>query len=249
MIKPIFIGLLFAVLFCFNSCQQVIDSDLVYFPHVKDTLVHEAEYANRTSLTTAEYRVLYIGPEKDTILTNYFYSFAPPPPPPPPLDGQTEEIIQTKHDTFVNPLENYYLDWLVYKDFPRWDSAAIEIKIDTSVKIHKLAFSLSYTSPCIHAYPIFVKNMETDTIYIGYGNFIPLILEAQDSSQNWRPIEERRTYRCGVGVGSIILPPNEMLLTACTIDQGNFQTQLRLKLGQNYSQPFSGNINYSQFEE
>jgi hypothetical protein len=55
-------------------------------------------------------------------------------------------------------------------------------------------------------------------------------------------------YGCGVGISSVILPPNECALTFAPIFKGNYKTQLRLKLGENYSNIFYSSINYRQFQ-
>lgn len=53
---------------------------------------------------------------------------------------------------------------------------------------------------------------------------------------------------CGNGVGTIILPPNEIGLSATMIYNGNYSTTLRLKIDSTFSNEFKGNINYRQFE-
>jgi hypothetical protein len=73
-------------------------------------------------------------------------------------------------------------------------------------------------------------------------------LEAKDSTGNWRPIEEPYVYMCGNGVGTIILPPTEVVLSFVPITNGNYLTQLRLVFGNNHSAPYVGYINYRQFE-
>lgn len=55
---------------------------------------------------------------------------------------------------------------------------------------------------------------------------------------------------CGNGVGTIILPPNEIVLSSAPIFNGNFKTELRLTVPKTdiYSNTFDGSINYRQFE-
>ena len=93
-----------------------------------------------------------------------------------------------------------------------------------------------------------IQNIGTDTITIAYGDFLPLITEAKDSIGNWKPIEEKWTYMCGNGVGSIILPPNEIGLSATMVYHGNYPTTLRLRIDSSFSNEFMGRINYRQFE-
>lgn len=77
---------------------------------------------------------------------------------------------------------------------------------------------------------------------------IPIVLEAKDSLNNWLPIENVYAYFCGVGVDKVFLPPNEIAVTSVIIYKGNYETDLRLRLGENLSKPFKGQINYTQFE-
>ena len=100
-----------------------------------------------------------------------------------------------------------------------------------------------------YGYPVLLTNNHTDTVTVGYGVILPLEMEAKDSTGLWKPIEKRFIYACGMGLNSIILPPNEIILTSAPIYKGDFKTDLRLVLGDNFSPVFQGNINYSQFEK
>ena len=93
-----------------------------------------------------------------------------------------------------------------------------------------------------------IENKDNDTITIAFGNFVPLITEAKNSTKNSRSIEERWTYMCATGVGEIILPPNEIALSAAIVYHGNYSTTLRLRIDSTFSNKFKGNINYRQFE-
>ena len=73
-------------------------------------------------------------------------------------------------------------------------------------------------------------------------------MKAKDSLSNWKPVEKKWTYICGNGVGSIILPPNEIVITSAMIYNGGHETDLRLKIGKNYSKTYKGKINYRQFD-
>jgi len=204
------------------------------FPVVLDTIDFNGfdYYGNNeetTWLSTANYNFFYVGPHRDTLIINHRLIYSPPPPPP--------GFDTTKHKIpeYVNPLEGYYIDWLDDRNYQRWDSAKIEVKIDTTTIIN-------------NSHPVILTNNEPDTIFIGYGHYTPLIMEAKDSAGNWRPIQERFIYMCGNGVGSIILPPEEIVLTSARIFKGTYQTDLRLTIGNNSSKEFKGSINYRQFE-
>lgn len=91
-------------------------------------------------------------------------------------------------------------------------------------------------------------NKHADTIVVGYGVLIPIILEAKNKQGKWNPIQDRYIVGCGTGVGHIFLPPNQIVITLAPIFNGDYKTQLRLKCGNNYSNTFTGSIKYSQFE-
>ncbi len=196
------------------------------FPVVIDTVKHEKNVFSDneekiTWLSTAHYPFLYIGTLTDTIFANYQLHFGYTQPS--PSNGNID-------------LQKYYIDWLAKKRNYRYGQKAnVEIRIDTTKKIN-------------NSYPILLTNNTKDTIAIGYGNILPLIMEAKDSTGLWKPIEEPFIYSCGNGIGTIILPPNEVVLSLTAITQGNYPTELRLAYGDNHSQAFKGVINYRQFE-
>ena len=86
---------------------------------------------------------------------------------------------------------------------------------------------------------------------VGYGQHIPLILEAQDSLGEWQAIQKLYTYWCGTGLTSFCLLPGELVITSCKLYEGDYQTKMRLAFGfkkTNYSNEFIGRMNYKQFE-
>lgn len=50
-------------------------------------------------------------------------------------------------------------------------------------------------------------NKHADTIVVGYGDLIPIIMEAKDKHGKWKVIQDRYVVGCGTGVGHIFLPP------------------------------------------
>jgi hypothetical protein len=221
-----------------NSHSQKSDagemSDFI-FPFLLDTSDfegYEPEIARRkiTWLSTAIYHPLYIGEFRDTLVIYHPFMLERPPSLNSSVDSTALEVT-----SYRNPFAEYYLDWQDNRSYRYWEEARIDIQIDT-------------LSPIRNNYPILLTNYEMDTIIVGYGDQVPLILEAKDSTGNWRPIEERFIFACGNGVGSIILPPKQVLITAAPVFEGDYQTELRLSLGSNYSKTFIGKINYRQFE-
>jgi hypothetical protein len=209
------------------------------FPVVLDTLgidtfLYSIDDENPTWLSTSNYNFYSIGEVEDTVYLGPFITFSAPPPPPllPSGSQSTNTTEITEHE---NPFKKYYIEWDEERNYRYWTQSKIDVQVDTAIKIS-------------NSFPILLTNRDTDTIFIGYGRHVPLIMEATDSLGNWKPIQERFIHPCGIGVGSIILPPNECVLTLAPIFKGNYKTRLRLTLGDNHSNPFIGFINYRQFQ-
>ena len=242
--KHIQIIILLTILFI-SSCQTDKKQDVKEienskpFPVVFDTLginnfLYYFEDENPTWLSTSNYNFYFIGAVKDTVYLSPYINFSPPPPPPPlPSGAKTTNRAMTPERE--NPFKKYYIEWDEERSYKNWMQSKIDIQVDTATKISGL-------------YPVMLTNLDIDTISIGYGRHIPLIMEATDSLGNWKPIQERFIYMCGNGVGTIILPPSECVLTLAPNFQGNYKTKLRLTLGDSNSKPFIGFINYRQFE-
>lgn len=204
------------------------------FPVVLDTVgvdkfLYSHAVKNPTWLSTSNYNFYFIGAAKDTVYLSPHLCFSP-----------TREHLSSENNWAMTEerekqIKEYFLEWDEERSFKGWLQSKIVIQVDTTTNISGF-------------YPVMLTNMETDTVFIGYGEHIPLILEATDSSGNWKPIQERFRYFCGNGVGAIILPPLECVLTLAPIFQGNYKTKLRLTLGDNHSKPFDGFIFYRQFE-
>jgi hypothetical protein len=99
------------------------------------------------------------------------------------------------------------------------------------------------------SYPVLVRNQENDTVAIGYGDFLPLYLEAKDRQGQWRAIGQPYAYMCGNGLPLLFLPPNQVVLTSVFIPHGPFRTVLRLRLGKTYSPSFTGSIHPHQVDQ
>ena len=185
-------------------------------------------------LTTADYGFLYIGPEADTIYVNYLGALRVPPPPPPSFADSLYPLT-SRPESWRLPV--YQRDPLAAGDFKDLSDSRVKITIDTSRTINT-------------TYPVFIKNLDADTISVGFGWQLPLIMEALDSNGAWRPIQERFRYMCGMGIGPVILPPGEIVLTTAPIYTGNFFTMLRLRVAGTsvFSNAINGHIRYRQFE-
>ncbi|MBD81438.1 MAG: hypothetical protein CL840_21145 [Crocinitomicaceae bacterium] len=233
-----------------NEKPISVQKEELKFPVIIDTFNFKTSKRKAAWLSTANHELLYIGKWKDTIYPDYrlkYYPIAPPPPPAAnkfdPSDTTAYSKILTEHKMYP-----YYINWMALHNHISWHEAKISITIDTTQRVKNDDIHVNWDEPFFEAYPVLIENMEDDTITIAYGSFVPLITEAKDSTGNWRPIEKKWMYACGNGVGTFILPPNEIALSATMIYHGNYSTTLRLKIDSTFSNEFKGNINYRQFE-
>ncbi len=215
----------------FSKKAQLIEPFPILIDSTKsDGLDLSEAYENATWLTTSQYGIYYIGLKSDTLFLNPFIGS-----PVPPILEDTNQQNVIAYRTEASHFKKYYIDWLEEVDYPYAEESEIQIRVDSSKSIY-------------NALPVWLTNLDVDTVLIGYGTHIPLVLEAMDSIGTWIPIQEPFVYFCGVGVNSIFLPPNESVITFAPIFKGDFKTKLRLALGAHHSDPFDGFINYRQFE-
>jgi len=222
------------------SCNRTTNKDInevetFKFPKITDRFKNDTlELTSEIWLNYGDHNPYYFGKLTDSISLERYLRPMMPPPPPPGADT-TQWDFKPKKGKF----DEYFLDWMDNREFERRDSTELFIEIDTTQIINNDGRK---------AFPVLIQNKSIDTIYIGYGSQIPIITEAKTKNKQWKPIEERYVYMCGNGLHSIILPPNEVVLTSELIYSGNFKTKLRIKMGNNYSEEFNGAINESQFE-
>jgi hypothetical protein len=255
--RKIYTILFFSLLTLFSCVDEsnkgkVINSEKtedLRFPKIIDTLKIDNVPQKESWLSTAEYKYLYIGKWQDSIIPDrelIYYSY----------DMYEDELepgdIEDTNYSFEkieqHKMYPYYVDWIDPIDYKTCYRADLSIVVDTTQRISKKISSSNWKGPYVEAYPVIIENLDKDTIQIGYGAFIPLITEAKDSLGVWRRIETDFTYMCGNGVGTIILPPNEIVLTAASIYEGDFETTLRLKIDSTFSNEFKGRINHRQFK-
>ncbi len=109
------------------------------------------------------------------------------------------------------------------------------------------------TSFDFKAMPVTISNLTESPKSIFIKEYaIEITQEAKDRNGRWKPIELTRNFMCAMGFHWMPLKPNEQILTLVYKYRGNYKTILRLKLKSGdkiiYSKPFSGSINYSQFD-
>ena len=208
------------------ACKNIVrhsDTD-VEFMNVEliDTFSNVLTYKTAESITTSAYHPMYIGPELDTINLSY-------------------EARNMKY-RFYNT-DKY--------EYP--DSSALVIFVDTTKVVgtvnrfilspppppqpnHQSGDSISFTIPPAtrgghYAYPVYIKNTLSDTITLGYYDFIPLVLEAQNSSGVWKQIQQNFRFGRRLDLSGYYLPPSQISIVSCPIFDGVFSTRLRLRYG------------------
>jgi hypothetical protein len=176
--------------------------------------------------TEAQFSPIYIGEKKAEVNLTY----------------KTEKI------------ENRVNEWDKYK---RPEANQITITIDTSRIVGSpMGVWEYYKKPEYRnekmSYPAFIENLSTDTLNIGFGDILPLIIEAKDTEGNWRPIQRPFIYDCGTGLTEFILSPGQIAITTMKIYEGDFKTKLRLVFEYSnmiiFSNEIVGQINSGQFE-
>jgi len=240
--------LIVTICFCatsFSGCQNN-DNQTNTFPILVDSLNYPTleKFASVTEMNHGSHHPYYIGKLKDTIQISHIY--VPPPPPPPPLEDSISQSpsIQEQNNSDTSTADNfdaYLIDWRSDEYFKHGNSADISIQIDTTQLIANI-YAFQWT------YPVILTNQSTDTLSIGHDKHIPIITEAQTRDNLWRPIEKKYIHGCGVGLNTIILPPNEIVLTSKLIYKGDFKTKMRIRFGKNISNEFVGSISETQFK-
>ncbi len=105
----------------------------------------------------------------------------------------------------------------------------------------------------LKSYPVIIKNMKNDTLFMGYEfEELPIIIEAKDSIGKWGPITRNSIMKCVHSSIYYFLSPKEILITNCMLFEGSYYTKMRLVFGNRlkiYSNEFYGTIDYKQFDE
>jgi hypothetical protein len=213
-----------------------------HFPVIIDNYQAEAKPANVKFMHQANYIPLYIGVPKDTIKVDYYFTeygmeFIP--------DGLSSEDYEAM--TNDHPMKKYYIaikDTVKYK---RFNEAKLQIYVGKDVRIKNRSSYIQWENKFVSAVPVWIKNTDKDTVLISYGDYIPLTLLAEDGNE-FKPIEKNFVYQGIYGFNYIILPPGEVLIVSVPIYEGEMEVEMRLKLGQHSSQPFTGRINKTQFQ-
>ena len=183
-------------------------------------------------------------------------------------DNSQQITISQFPPVYIGKLKNRIkLNYIIEKIGNRteeWDKyslpsvGSITISIDTTRNIpsttdvfplYKLGGNVENKN--ISAYPVFIQNISIDTVQIGFGDIIPMVIEAKDKKGIWRPIQKRFRYDCATGLTSFFLAPNQISISTMKQFKGTFKTELRiayLAKKKIYSNTITGNIDPKQFE-
>ncbi len=214
---------------CLTNCKNKnLENDTIEYKEIEliDKFTNKLKLDYADKLTVAELAPLYIGKIAKEIKISY----------------QNTKVIE-KNQTFKK-----------YK-FPKQNS--LELFIDTTriigIPMGLYEYSKTEKRNDKIANPIFIKNISTDTLTIGYAEYLPLIIEAKNRKGAWQPIQERMKFMCGNGMRNFYCPPNNIVISAMQKYGGNFKTKLRLKYesfatkSSIFSNEINGEINEKQF--
>lgn len=170
-----------------------------------------------------DYRLLYIGKPLDTITIIESISS-----PPSPVKVNQKIIFNEPFYAFGNYRAERY------PNFEYEIPQRLSIIIDTSQVISR--FYPSYEMYCcFENFPVFIRNVDTKSVDITINDRVLLIIEALNSNGEWVSIDEKFFVECGAGVDTYLLHPNNICVTSIPRYDGNFVTQMRVKIGSNIS--------------
>lgn len=124
----------------------------------------------------------------------------------------------------------------------------INIQVDILNEGKKPTREIPELTTYYDGFPITIYNPEDKNIIIGFGNHIPLQLEALDKENNWKQIYGFRRYTCGNGIKYIILKSKQIAIVFVPRLKGNFRTTFRYRLKNIVSNEFEGNIDETYFK-
>ncbi|GEP89003.1 WG containing repeat-containing protein [Chitinophaga terrae (ex Kim and Jung 2007)] len=103
-------------------------------------------------------------------------------------------------------------------------------------------------------YNVYVFNTTGEPVKFSLQDYcLYCTMQALNSANEWKDIENIPSSSCGNSYGSTFLPPNEYWLLKCPVYEGSIKTKLRLALKVNYAAPpvysnaIEGSVNPAQF--
>lgn len=208
---------------CFNSCKH--GKPKVLFFKTQDFIVIDTTIEANKILQpddySSDYPIYYIGAKVDTIKIGKRY---------------WKDRMQWT-DNFIGPWSRKYSD------------KTLSIFVDTAIKTNSPVeyFSdnpkIAYDSTINYSSFLFsIKNISDSTAYLGQTFSVFFInREAKNKNGNWMKIDKKLSELgiCGTGEPTIVLKPNELIISKARRYKGSFVTDFRLVFG------YDNNIVYS----
>ena len=221
------------------SCNENCKEKKISFAII-DTLPIDKSSISRNWQERERFEILYIGEKKDTIFINQFPYPTPPPPPGVPYDTALFNLRKENTNELSKEIEKFTFKLEYESNIGSIYYDSIRIFVDTSKIIGKNSHP---------AFPLIIENKFFDSLRVGYSydRNIYAVLEAKDSVGNWRQITERNHPHGMPTNEEIVLLKNRVIVSSIYSYSGNYKTNFRVKIGTNYSNVYSGKINYNQF--
>mgnify|MGYP000232877719 CR=1 FL=1 len=163
----------------------------------------------------------------------------------------TKQIDIAKWQTDTTYRSDFFRGYLPDSNYENLDATGFELFVDYDQTVF---MKTKYHTMGIEYYPVYIVNStQNDKIFNGKDSHIYGIQEARydRSWPNWYPVEAEGVDFCGNGQWKLIVHPNEFVLILMKKYEGNFETDLRvrLKIGDNIlvSKSFIGTIHKGQF--
>jgi hypothetical protein len=210
------------------ALPHAIFGQLHHFPKIVRYLQPKHLLKESKEITSEEREVQYIGGYKDTLFINKNG-----------FDLIEEYKIPAKEGRY-----SYF--------HPFYADSGISILIDTTqiLALQEVIWKGERKINIVYdAIPVIMQNKTDSIAVVGFGRRIPILLEALDTDNKWKSIEKPYIYKCGTGLHNILLKPKDLICVLVPKYKGTFKTQLRLRLRDNISKPFWGEINRNQFLE
>jgi len=246
----------------FNSTSEMKEYDIEITRNcaILDSINASGNVWKREWLYTDHYPFLFFGALlDDTVYISHSLHEYPPPPailwsgidilndslPTNVFDSleYQKELRTYEEEISKHPLESFRYEYGNHHHFGSIYNDSVSVVVNTNYTISKFS---SRTIEIYEAYPIVITNISSDTLITGTNPYIVIVVEAKDSLNNWSKITDY--YHHGVPISSYYaLPPSYTVIVSMFKTTGDYHTQLRVKVGNNYSNEWTGNIDYNQF--
>lgn len=244
----------FLLIICFNLIwsQNILYPNYIYTKNLKNIELVKTDDTNTFHLK----HIQYLGEPKKSITVSYTdYDKVNPilennyKIPNDTLNKDFNKHIYENIKIFVDTRQSTPLIQTSI-DFTQITEAELESEIDKINDGKKSTKEIPEKEIFYDGFPVTIYNLDdkNDKI-IGFGNHVPLELEALSNKNIWKKVYGVKKYGCGVGITYVILKPNQIVTVFEPRLKGNFKTKFRYKLGNIFSNEFEGNINDKYLNE